>query len=169
MIATAYVDDNWGLSFVVPGALIGGMGFIVFLFLVPKPQHVHCTLPDHHGSSNNSNLRQTNDLGGSASTSGGTSSGQRHRLTKRYLEEDDTSDDTSRLLASSDDIYDPQEDTPMINRYDPDVKIKAVGFTEALRIPGVVEFSLCLFFAKLVSYTFLYWLPRYINNSSKYC
>uniref|UniRef100_A0A8C4ZS98 Glucose-6-phosphate exchanger SLC37A2 n=1 Tax=Gadus morhua TaxID=8049 RepID=A0A8C4ZS98_GADMO len=30
--------------------------------------------------------------------------------------------------------------------------------------PGVVEFSLCLLFAKLVSYTFLYWLPLYISN-----
>lgn len=31
---------------------------------------------------------------------------------------------------------------------------------------GVIEFSVCLFFAKLVSYTFLYWLPRYINDST---
>lgn len=29
---------------------------------------------------------------------------------------------------------------------------------------GVAEFSLCLLFAKLVSYTFLYWLPLYISN-----
>jgi OPA family glycerol-3-phosphate transporter-like MFS transporter 1/2 len=32
---------------------------------------------------------------------------------------------------------------------------------------GVVEYSLSLFFAKLVSYTFLYWLPLYIKSSSK--
>ncbi|KFW11153.1 Sugar phosphate exchanger 2, partial [Fulmarus glacialis] len=35
---------------------------------------------------------------------------------------------------------------------------EAISFLGALRIPGVVEFSLCLLFAKLVSYTFLYWL-----------
>ncbi|XP_014444220.1 glucose-6-phosphate exchanger SLC37A2 isoform X1 [Tupaia chinensis] len=40
----------------------------------------------------------------------------------------------------------------------------AISFLAALRIPGVVEFSLCLLFAKLVSYTFLYWLPLYIFN-----
>ncbi|EHH56885.1 glucose-6-phosphate exchanger SLC37A2 isoform X1 [Macaca nemestrina] len=40
----------------------------------------------------------------------------------------------------------------------------AIDFFGALRIPGVVEFSLCLLFAKLVSYTFLYWLPLYIFN-----
>lgn len=28
----------------------------------------------------------------------------------------------------------------------------------------MIEFSLCLLFAKLVSYTFLYWLPLYIFN-----
>lgn len=33
---------------------------------------------------------------------------------------------------------------------------------------GVVEFSLCLLFAKLVSYTFLYWLPLYISNVGQY-
>lgn len=32
---------------------------------------------------------------------------------------------------------------------------------------GVIEFSLCLLFAKLVSYTFLYWLPLYIFNVGK--
>lgn len=42
----------------------------------------------------------------------------------------------------------------------------AVGFLGALKIPGVVEFSLCLFFSKLVSYTFLYWLPLYIQSST---
>uniref|UniRef100_A0A672HK57 Glucose-6-phosphate exchanger SLC37A2 n=1 Tax=Salarias fasciatus TaxID=181472 RepID=A0A672HK57_SALFA len=41
---------------------------------------------------------------------------------------------------------------------------KAISFCGALSIPGVVEFSLCLLFAKLVSYTFLYWLPLYISN-----
>lgn len=45
---------------------------------------------------------------------------------------------------------------------------RAIGFMGACRIPGVIEFSLSLFFAKLVSYTFLYWLPLYISASSKY-
>ena len=42
---------------------------------------------------------------------------------------------------------------------------KAVGFVAALKIPGVVTFSLCLFFTKLVAYTFLYWLPFYIERT----
>lgn len=42
---------------------------------------------------------------------------------------------------------------------------RAVGFTAALKIPGVITFSLCLFFTKLVAYTFLYWLPFYIERT----
>lgn len=61
----------------------------------------------------------------------------------------------------------------MISRRSSDVSFNtsgnhsAIGFGGALQIPGVVEFSLCLFFSKLVSYTFLYWLPNYIEHSSK--
>lgn len=60
---------------------------------------------------------------------------------------------------------------------------EAISFLGALSIPGVVEFSLrwseklsdhfwsihsfSLFFAKLVSYTFLYWLPNYIHIMDK--
>ena len=54
------------------------------------------------------------------------------------------------------------------------VEERAISFGGALKIPGVLEFSLCLFFAKLVSYTFLYWLPTFImdtalNVSMKLC
>jgi OPA family glycerol-3-phosphate transporter-like MFS transporter 1/2 len=46
--------------------------------------------------------------------------------------------------------------------------LKAVSFMTALKIPGVIEYSFCLFFSKLVSYTFLYWLPRYIASSTTF-
>lgn len=38
------------------------------------------------------------------------------------------------------------------------------NFPFSLFSQGVIEFSLCLLFAKLVSYTFLFWLPLYITN-----
>ncbi|XP_010934991.1 putative glycerol-3-phosphate transporter 1 [Elaeis guineensis] len=47
-----------------------------------------------------------------------------------------------------------------------EVKEEAVGFMEAWRIPGVALFALCLFFSKLVAYTFLYWLPFYISHTA---
>lgn len=57
--------------------------------------------------------------------------------------------------------------TPLLEAQS-DVKEKAVGFIEAWRIPGVAPFALCLFFCKLVAYTFLYWLPFYISHTGSF-
>ncbi|KAH3700771.1 glucose-6-phosphate exchanger SLC37A2-like isoform X3 [Dreissena polymorpha] len=61
-----------------------------------------------------------------------------------------------------------EETQPIINRDDNPKRSEAVSIWRALFIPGVIEFSLCLFFAKLVSYTFLFWLPKYISNKTSY-
>ncbi|KAL3747842.1 hypothetical protein ACJRO7_016627 [Eucalyptus globulus] len=42
----------------------------------------------------------------------------------------------------------------------------AIGFLEAWTLPGVVPFAFCLFFSKLVAYTFLSWLPFYIGHTA---
>jgi OPA family glycerol-3-phosphate transporter-like MFS transporter 1/2 len=54
---------------------------------------------------------------------------------------------------------------PLVRR-DVGVRDHPVGFIEAWKIPGVAPFALCLFFAKLVAYTFLYWLPFYISHTA---
>ena len=43
------------------------------------------------------------------------------------------------------------------------MQAKGIGFLAAWKIPGVAGFALTLFFAKLVAYTFLYWLPFYLS------
>ena len=55
------------------------------------------------------------------------------------------------------------DEAPSLMRNDP-----AVRFLEAWRIPGVATFTLCLFFSKLVAYTFLYWLPFYMRQTRKF-
>ncbi|KAF1862313.1 hypothetical protein Lal_00026840 [Lupinus albus] len=45
------------------------------------------------------------------------------------------------------------------------VRSKSIGLVDACMIPGVIPFALCLFFAKLVAYTFLYWLPFYLTQT----
>ena len=37
-ILGAFVDTDWGLSFVVPGIIIIVFGIIMWLFLVPRPE-----------------------------------------------------------------------------------------------------------------------------------
>lgn len=67
--------------------------------------------------------------------------------------------------------YSRSESSPMLSGHRRIYNVSqdsAIGFLGAMRIPGVIEYSLSLFFAKLVSYTFLYWLPLYIADSSEY-
>ncbi|KAL8040741.1 hypothetical protein ABFX02_10G118200 [Erythranthe guttata] len=42
----------------------------------------------------------------------------------------------------------------------------AIGFFDAWRLPHVASYAFCLFFSKLVAYTFLYWLPFYIRHTA---
>jgi len=129
LVAGIFVNYNWGLSFTVPGLIIASVGFLLFLFLVPKPQDL--------GFSSNSQ-----------SQGGG-------RIESKEEEP---------LLENEDGSL-QEGGNPQMSSHRSDSE-EAIGFLSALKIPGVVEFSLCLFFSKLVSYTFLYWLPNYIHSTS---
>ncbi|KAL5744310.1 hypothetical protein ACOSP7_027170 [Xanthoceras sorbifolium] len=69
-----------------------------------------------------------------------------------------------------DELQSPKKDgegvTEPLLRPQRESKDKAVGFIEAWKIPGVAPFALCLFFSKLVAYTFLYWLPFYVSHTA---
>ncbi|MQM18895.1 hypothetical protein Taro_051898 [Colocasia esculenta] len=59
------------------------------------------------------------------------------------------------------------EDTTLLASEAPDLDPEsAIGFLEAWRLPGVAPYACCLFFSKLVAYTFLYWLPFYIRHTA---
>lgn len=45
VISAEYVEEDWALCFIVPGVIIGGAGFLIFLFLVVHPADVGCTVP----------------------------------------------------------------------------------------------------------------------------
>eukprot|EP00252_Welwitschia_mirabilis_P023294 TRINITY_DN6557_c0_g1_i2.p1 TRINITY_DN6557_c0_g1~~TRINITY_DN6557_c0_g1_i2.p1 ORF type:complete len:528 (-),score=32.26 TRINITY_DN6557_c0_g1_i2:609-2192(-) len=124
LIASGVLQFGWGWSFILPGALIAFVGFMVFLFLVSDPQNIGFESP--YESENSSKAR---DLEASSVIGNGEC---REGLLNGKGEE-----------SSS-----------------------AVGFIEAWLIPGVAPFAFCLFFAKLVAYTFLYWLPFYISHTA---
>jgi len=128
LIAGAFVTDNWGLSFTVPGIIIASVGFLIFFFLAPTPGDVD--MPGWNSPSNTDpeENEETNPL---------------------IEDKEDEGEENNPVLT----VDVPREET-------------AIGFVGALRIPGVLEFSFCLFFSKLVSYTFLYWLPNYIHSTS---
>ena len=137
LIAGAYVNDNWGLSFVVPGAIMCAVSLLIFLCLVPDPSIIGIHPP-----------KQRSSVGS---------------LQSESLEDKNFSVSVKRVASSSrliDSAYESDSEPGSLQAGEG----KAISFMGALNIPGVIEFSLCLFFAKLVSYTFLYWLPLYISN-----
>ncbi|EDW73917.2 uncharacterized protein Dwil_GK21661 [Drosophila willistoni] len=146
LIAAHYVETDWAMSFVVPGIIIGAIGFLLFLFLVDQPEIVGC----HRENSQH----------------------EQRRLTNESDAENNDNDEEEARHNASDIIYRPvpTERTPILARPAQNAQRnhhgQPIGLIDALFIPGVVEFSLCLFFTKLVSYTFMYWLPMYIQYSS---
>ncbi|XP_043206060.1 glucose-6-phosphate exchanger SLC37A2-like isoform X4 [Amphibalanus amphitrite] len=130
LMASAFVDTDWGLSFIVPAAFLAAVGLVDFLVLSPYPQDVGCDPPVQGPSSDESSAE------GSSSQA-------------------DLTDSKPPVPLES----------PVSEGGDDE---GAVSFFAAIRIPGVLPFSVCLFFAKLVSYTFLYWLPRYLHSAAGY-
>lgn len=45
LIAAEFVESDWGLSFMIPGAAMGFAGFTIFLFLAPNPIDIGCVPP----------------------------------------------------------------------------------------------------------------------------
>ncbi|XP_055531986.1 glucose-6-phosphate exchanger SLC37A2 isoform X2 [Wyeomyia smithii] len=142
LIAANYVETDWSMSFIVPGFLMGVFGFAMFLFLVDRPEIVDCQ-----------------------EKVGDRSGGYKRLEDGRAIESGGNSDNEESVGTSSE--QDTNERTPIIGSINrAPVQEDAIGFAGALKIPGVIEFSLSLFFSKLVSYTFLYWLPLYIQSST---
>ncbi|KAB7503871.1 Glucose-6-phosphate exchanger [Armadillidium nasatum] len=75
-------------------------------------------------------------------------SSQEEEVREPLLSQDETSSEKSEIINRSE-----QKDVP-------------ISFLKALTIPGVMEFAFSLFFSKLVSYTFLYWLPHYLADTT---
>ena len=120
VVASAFVEKQWALSFIVPGVIIIACGIFALLFVIVRPEDVgfppanFCEGPPEPGPEG---------CGESAST-----------------------------VASAKKILRPDEPT--------------LHFLAALRTPGVVEFAMCVFFNKAVSYVFFLWLPVYIKDEN---
>ncbi|XP_050430835.1 glucose-6-phosphate exchanger SLC37A2 isoform X3 [Adelges cooleyi] len=150
LLASLYVESNWGLSFIVPGVFIIFCGLLNYLFLVAHPSDVNCT-----------HLKEITQNGRKKIPS--TLPPQEVSLSLGDI----SPKELSLLPSHKDEIKERTEGSPILSPLNGSSK-RAVGFIGAIKIPGVIEFSMCLFFAKLVSYTFLYWLPNYIKASSTY-
>lgn len=166
-IAGYFVERAWGLSFIVPGFILLLSAVLVFLFLVPRPEDVHLLpikstgdLKSDSAVDHDCDIEATGDSTVIRVSNDRTTS--RRKLHRNSRTESNQDNEIEPSIGSND------EQSPLINQSCDDVLIsQPISFWSCLKIPGVVEYSLSLGFAKLVSYTFLYWLPRYITQSTQ--
>ncbi|XP_037646083.1 glucose-6-phosphate exchanger SLC37A1 isoform X3 [Sebastes umbrosus] len=151
LIAGYYVSSNWGMSFIVPGIIIAVMGIVCFFFLIEHPNDLK-TLYAQNSSPGKSQVQTKSWSGVNGRT----------EVYLQYKENKTQSYDTE-LLLPRDSVCVPTQPVVVVKR---ESEPSAISFMGALRIPGVIEFSLCLLFAKLVSYTFLFWLPLYMTKAA---
>ncbi|XP_037543051.1 glucose-6-phosphate exchanger SLC37A1, partial [Nematolebias whitei] len=150
LIAGYWVSSNWGLSFIVPGLIIAAMGVICYLFLIEHPNDLKSVYAQNLSPSKSVSFKRWNGANGHSEV---------------YLQYKDSTKQSSdmELLLPRDSVCVPVQPVVVVKS---ESEPSAISFMGALRIPGVIEFSLCLLFAKLVSYTFLFWLPLYITKAA---
>lgn len=144
VLASSVLEFGWGWSFLVPALLITIIGILVYTLLVLHPSDVGFdTLAteiemDEENTTDTANLNTNiENVDGEEATLLGT--------------------EVVKLESSSGSVSGSASGTG--------TSTEAIGFWDAWKLPGVASFSCCLFFSKLVAYTFLYWLPFYIRHN----
>mmetsp|Transcript_17838 Transcript_17838/g.34103 ORF Transcript_17838/g.34103 Transcript_17838/m.34103 type:complete len:603 (-) Transcript_17838:187-1995(-) len=172
---------GWGWCFVAPGAALVAFSLVILLFLCPHPEDVGYASPSNpHHRHRHARQRQQQEqqqqqharasdgagaLGldpsceivcegeGVAPRGASGATGALDSIAER------SSGRVSRSSSSSGGSSSSSEEDPLEGLPEP-----PVAFCTALMLPGVMTYSLCLFFSKLINYTFLFWLPFYISN-----
>jgi OPA family glycerol-3-phosphate transporter-like MFS transporter 1/2 len=165
LLAAAGLQYGWGWSFLLPGLLQAAGGLLMFFFLVVEPADVG--LVTHEDG-----VKHPSQLEAQRNEESNEKSDEEAALVKESTpslavsvraengaESIGTGDEETGLLPKQEE---EKEEIP-----DEIIHHGAVGFLEAWNIPGVAPFAFCLFFAKLVAYTFLNWLPFYITQTSR--
>lgn len=140
LVAGAFVRQDWGLSFIIPGFIMLVVALVCFLVVVPSPDDVPGMIEETN------QYQQENDMFD-------------HHTQKQVAQETEIREPSiscANDCAKSLSTIDSRSGADGVNGH------QAVSFWRALCIPGVIEYSFCLFFSKSVSYTLLYWLPKYL-------
>lgn len=173
VVAAAVIQYGWGWSFVFPGFAIMICGLLVFLFLVVEPAHVGLPSPYELDESRDGDQWTLDTHPEERKTLLANS----QNVVIAGDENDSPSPETLEMPLSSDVSWEvigsPEEKLeesrileghkvePLADGHD----LTPIGFFEAWCIPGVALFAFCLFFVKLVAYTFLFWLPFYLKHT----
>ncbi|KAJ4754440.1 Glucose-6-phosphate exchanger SLC37A2 [Rhynchospora pubera] len=142
VLASSILEFGWGWSFLLPALLITIMGFFVWILLVVHPSDVGFDTP-----ATEIEMDDEENIAGAENLNTNRANGDGEEATLLGIDgvkaEFDSGSGSNSTLAQT----------------------EAIGFLDAWRLPGVAPFACCLFFSKLVAYTFLYWLPFYIRHN----
>ncbi|BBN06279.1 MFS transporter, OPA family, solute carrier family 37 (glycerol-3-phosphate transporter), member 1/2 [Marchantia polymorpha subsp. ruderalis] len=165
LLAAGALQYGWGWSFLLPGLLQVCGGLIMFCFLVVEPADVGLHIPRDGEEASESETRailapparlESGDLEAGRSANPANPANPASSPTSSRGQPAGAADEETGLLGGA-----PQSHEAPVERK----KDEAVSFAEAWAIPGVAPFAFCLFFSKLVAYTFLNWLPFYIAQT----
>lgn len=160
LIAASVLQYGWGWSFVLPGVLVAFIGVTVFMFLVVTPEDVGFS------STYDQNTQDIPARAGNKTLLGDVEDGlsESPRKVVVVVDSEPTCDHINRKNEGEESLEMPL--LRGLGSSSTKTDCEAIGFIEAWKIPGVAPFALCLFFSKLVAYTFLYWLPFYISHTA---
>jgi OPA family glycerol-3-phosphate transporter-like MFS transporter 1/2 len=142
--------DSWGWSFLSAAFIMLSICVLVFLFLPTDPEVVGL-----HGVRPKISVKYEKKYE--------REEPQTHSHARMPSKDAGVIDEAQQLVPSEEPVDDGTTVDEETTDHNSDKK-KAISIWKALAIPGVVEYSFALFFSKLVSYTFLFWLPFYISN-----
>ncbi len=154
--------NDWPAAFYLSGALIAAMGVVVFLFLPNKPEDVGLPSVAEEEAQAARAL-----LGAQASGTYGSDGWETAGFTKgatAYGLGSEPHNNSARLNGAAEEVGFAPAPPAAAAADDDEGSGGGFSFLRALRIPGVFEFAMALFFAKFVAYMFIYWLPYYLGH-----
>ncbi|CAN6449964.1 unnamed protein product [Victoria cruziana] len=183
LIASWALEYGWGWSFVLPGIAITLMGVIVYNFLVVKPEDAGLGSPSQELQLNayvhleQANGVDCNEEGVVVVIESNPENEMVVNEVSKKVEVEGKEDESKFFLRSSElpgsngisvneNSEKVEEEREQLFRSSELPEPKAISFIDAWMIPGVAPYAFCLFFSKLVAYTFLYWLPFYVRHTA---
>lgn len=164
--STLWLDlYGWDAAFIGAGALCVFVGFLMWAFIIPHP---HDVLDEEElraleelcsrGRIAKDSIVKKEDLEPAPAAQPALMPADGH-VDSAVLGSSDNNGQLSQFSGPA-----TTQAQPIRNNMMRHEDFEQVSFMTALRVPGVIEFSLCLFMSKLVVYAFTFWLPFFLSN-----
>ncbi|XP_014231183.1 glucose-6-phosphate exchanger SLC37A2 isoform X2 [Trichogramma pretiosum] len=148
-----YVESDWSKCFIVPAYIMSFVSVIAYLFLIPNP----ADLEDADLIEKIWIFRNSNEFSSELVLNNDVEVVQDCGSNEARIYDSQTIENDA-IISINDTLENPRN-----SNHD-----EAINFWKAVCLPGVLEYSLALLFAKAVSYVFLFWLTSYLANNTKF-